>query len=320
MRNNLIERLCVSAVLLAIAPPAHAAPTLQAEGSICAPNVLICPPVTPQGPAGSVDIFQIRPVGGDPDSVSTNNALIHVYGDNSTTVFGSRSSGHNSYGASGSFFLSETILGIPHPGFAFTIQPGEVTVSGSNLQPGQEVDASLFIRVTLDGVTKFESSRGLGLTDSGPTFDPPATGTDIGYKLIGCGADCLSFMFDSFSTTLDLGVVDPTKPSDLEYVLLTAADGNVAFFTGTTGTTQGMSIARSGDPNGLIAPMGGIVSLPLPVPEPSSGLLVAVGLVGCLVYFCVAEAWRQGQITNRLYSSLQRDRRTPQKFGKSAWQ
>ena len=177
MTNRLTTFLWVPAIILAaIAPEAYAA-ALTAEGSVNVgfchvdSNTLLDP--TPPGLRLGFPTVELS------HDVTTNNAFIHVYGDNATSEFGSASYGHNTYFAGGRFTLTDTITSPSI--YTFTIQPGEVMVSGSlSTAGGEEVEARLHISLTVDGVSEFDTSRDILLTNAPMICGPVPTCFEVG--------------------------------------------------------------------------------------------------------------------------------------------
>jgi hypothetical protein len=168
--------LCVSGVVLLGAASAYAGQFTITNENIIATAMYGVDggsntTVTDAKPSGAVDV--------SPQTSGTNgDVFVHAYGNDATAVFGARASGHNNHFGTGDFTLTETITNTSTIAqdfkFAFTIQPGEVTVCSngscadlaSNTCPACVLSADLEISILKNGTQVFDSVRALNLVNN----------------------------------------------------------------------------------------------------------------------------------------------------------
>ena len=178
MTSHLTKLLYVPALMLAIAPAAYADPVFTNAGSCIgiAASGCVAVPTIPADAALPPNFGLFNTLEGRGPDLAHNDALLHVeVGPNSTNEFTSAARGNNTYSTIGMLTLTQSI---PVAGtFKFTIQPGEVTVSRTNLSPTQSVEASLHISLMNAGILKFDTSKLLKATGSDLIIDTPLPGT-----------------------------------------------------------------------------------------------------------------------------------------------
>jgi hypothetical protein len=320
IKKFLAAAIGLHAVVLVIAPDGVAGILVsaqnQASGAFCIgrtgvgqevnnlcsvpPGQLNPAPGSPSGFSGSFVAVPPLPETlatlGDPNNPPFNSASVHSYGDPSlgnasgdiiqfSTNFGSRSSGTNSFLVNGSYQTRFEIAAFTNPMIEFHFQPGEVTASNPT-NAGFE-DASLNIHLDHTDAS-FTPDPGPSILDIGIQVDANSVENASAVSFLkasqsGCmpnGTSC-SFMFDSLPTDA-IPLVDANGHflnGHFLFALNSFAAGTVIGGPPTIG--GGMAVARSGDPNGPPGEFGfTIFEGPAQVPEPSSLLLVVVGLAG----------------------------------------
>ncbi len=241
-------------------------------------------PSVTDGPASSgyVDISF-----SDQDAAGSD-VFVHTYG-NDAGLFGSRVSGNGIYDVSGLFSYSDTITntsGVDQAySFSFNVIPGELSTYGTG-----PVDASYSIDIRLNGASIWDSSATM-TQDAGGTTAFTDTGTySLGGTLVGS-----TYSWNTYTGSLDLGVIAAGDSFLLEYDMLSVATGDVdpaacggsaggalelAAISEVGGGACGGSTARVGDPfgTGTIPSIGSITGTS--VPEPGTLVLLAGGLAG----------------------------------------
>lgn len=266
--------LYISAAFVAAAP-AYSAPYHADAGYTLGGAAAVTEPA--QDSPTSVDILTFT---GD----GTNDIGIHTFG--SAATFGSRSSGTNSFDVNGLFRLTTSVSG---DSFMFDIIPGQVAAYGSAGFGATEFESShIHLSIKVDSVEKFASDA-LVTVGAGGVATNAQTGTDIGYIFnsgVGFGVYSISGGLQTLSG-LGLGT------HDIVYEMFSEAHGKVLaanlntclapVFSGggygvatvaaagaDTFLVRCSAVAQSGDP---------IVS-PTAVPEPATGSLLGLGLLG----------------------------------------
>lgn len=233
-----------------------------------------------------------------------SNASSSASGNDSGFVV-ARASGGGTYDALGEVRLTETVINsafVPFTyDFNFRIDSGSlrggVSSSAFTLQPGDFVRAAYEIEILVNGVTAWESAAAITFDENGTSF--VSSGVDLGTYTPGSD----SYRWDSFTGSLDLGVLDPGEVIDIEYLMRATAEGNVGVYSfggGECGygggddvaaarvseeeeclTPIANSSARTGDPFGPAGtPLTTITSAPVgQVPTPVPLGLIATSLL-----------------------------------------
>jgi hypothetical protein len=269
----------------------------QDVNNLCLPNPAPGSPSPATGFSGSPVAVPHPPdtlaMLGDPNNPPFNSASVHSYGDpvpggnvsvQFSTNFGSRSSGTNSFFVNGSYKAQFEIEGFMNPMIEFHFQPGEVAFSNTTNAGFEFASLNIHLESTdenfMNGMPIPNFPKGIQVSDlaSNPVLDDSAV-SFLKASPHGCMPNdtFCSFTFDSL----------PTDPISLgangffEFDLNTSAQGTVIGVGGGTVGGGGMAVARSGDPNGPPGEFGfTIFEGVAQVPEPSSLLLVVVGLAG----------------------------------------
>lgn len=250
------------------------------------------------GPASSgyVDVL-----GSDSDA-NSNNVFYHTYGSTGG-IFGSRVSGGGTYDINGIFTFENTYTAAGGPAsFSFHIIPGQIdaqefyTQSAQTFPTGGFVVAGYAIDIRLDGVSIWDSSGEVSVSDSGLASN--FLGQSIGGSLTQDINDTwINYNWPDYYGNVGLGTFAPGDTFLLEYDLYTyshanldgtgctdAGDGGDPGAPGDqpierpTGTGCGQGIAQSGDPfdvgNGSSSSVNGVV------PGPATPAIVMLGLAG----------------------------------------
>ena len=270
--------LYISAAFVAAAP-AYSAPYHADAGYTLGGAAAVTEPA--QDSATSVDILTFT---GD----GTNEIGIHTFG--SAADFGSRSSGTNSFDVNGLFRLTTSVAG---DSFSFNIVPGQVAAYGSTGFGATEFESShIHLKITVDTVEQFASDA-LVTVGAGGVVTSSQTGANIGYSFntgVGFGVYSISGGLQTLSG-LGLGT------HDIVYEMFSEAHGKVLasnlntclapVFSG--GGVDGTPTVADGGGAGAdtflvrcsaVAQSGDPIVSPTAVPEPASGSLLGLGLLG----------------------------------------
>ena len=242
------------------------------------------------GPAGSADLLPSA-------SNGTNDSIFgHDYGTAGGT-FGTRSSGGGIYDITG--FSEETQTFTNTSGVAsayrltYTLENGQVGVSaGPNSSGAQNAILSAMIKATQGSTTTTLLSYGVSLAFDSVSHITPVF-SESGLVLNAAGpslsADNGSYSWNTFTATLDLGILAPGASVLVDYTLQSHASGTTPFtggviLTATVGyggyggfTDGGTAVARFGDP---FVGSGSPFVVFAAVPEPASLAVLGAGLAG----------------------------------------
>ena len=179
---------------------------------------------------GSVDVLRFV------NDVNGNNVGLHSYGSDpggfGSGNFGTRSSGNGVYDVTGSFLLRERIsnnTGVARRvSFNFNITPGTLSNDLANaFGVGEFVQSSVDFNLNVlrtSGTTNRFSSHASLRSDSTSTGQFTKSGETSFYTPVSS----LYYSIDSFSKTLDLGVLADGESLEIDYEIKSAASGNAA--------------------------------------------------------------------------------------------
>ena len=230
-----LNKLALTAALTLATAPAWAALTYTASGNY---NL-----GTPNGPGATTAMSSSCGINSGTDALEFNgsgadNVGIHAYAcDDSTSYFGSRASGENTYYAQGIASVSGLLSIGENDSFSFFINAGEVGAFGSSaFLNGEFQKASLTIKLTINGQVYLDEAWSAEVGEGGAvTKSYDSNGSlSVGYN-INSGSGYYSYGIAGGPFSIDLAKGD----YDISYVMTSTASGNVSQTSICTAYLQG---------------------------------------------------------------------------------